>query len=102
MSEVSTSTPVAAAPKISAGDAAIAASKKAGASNKTLLKALWSTRGPIRVTVPGFEFPVAIVKADMTKMLQALPADDVAGFLLTPDGDGALLAAAPAAPKKSK
>lgn len=99
-STATVSTPaVVAAPKISAGDKAIAASKLPGASNKTLLKAVWSTRGPIRTAVPGFDFPVAIVKSDLTGLLQALPADDKAGFLLTPDGDGALLTAAPA-PKK--
>ncbi len=91
-----------AAPKVSAGDAAIALAQKAGCSNGKMLKAVWSTRGNIYAPVEGFEFGVAIIKSDLTKTLQALPADEVSPFILTPrpgkDG-GADLSSAPAAKK---
>lgn len=77
-----------AAPKVSAGDAAIAACKKAGASNGTVLKAVWSTRGNIFADVAGFDGGIAIIKSDLTAMLKALPADEASVFVLTPRADG--------------
>lgn len=79
---------------VSAGDAAVKAAAVKGVNNATLLKAVWSTRGPIRVAVPGFDFGVAIIKSDLTALLKALPAADAATFTLVPAGDGADLIAA--------
>jgi hypothetical protein len=90
------STPVAV--KQTAGDIAIAKAQVAGHSNATLLKAVWSTRGNIRVQTPGFEFGIACIKSDLTGMLKVLPGDEPSVFILKPMADGgAELIVAPAA-----
>jgi hypothetical protein len=62
---------VAAAPKISAGEAAITKAVSKAASHKELVKALWSIRGDLKVVAPGFDKPVAVVKAEIVRALQA-------------------------------
>jgi hypothetical protein len=74
--------------KLSAGDVAIAAAQVAGHTNKTLLKAVWSTRGNIKVQTPGFEFGIAVIKSDLTNMLKVLPEGDKSAFVLKPLADG--------------
>jgi hypothetical protein len=97
MTTATVSTPVAAV-KQTAGDIAIAKAQVAGHSNATLLKAVWSTRGNIRVQTPGFEFGIACIKSDLTGMLKVLPGDERSVFILKPMADGgAELIVAPAA-----
>lgn len=76
--------------KLSAGDVAIAAAAKPGATNGQLLKAIWSTRGAIRVQVAGAEDfgGMGIIKSDLTNVLKNLPLTDAAKFILTPRADG--------------
>ena len=87
-----------AAPEVkkSAGDLAIEAAAKPGATNAQLLKAVWSTRGNVRAETKGFEFGVAIIKSDLTGMLKVLPADEPAAFILTPLKDGGAMLTAKA------
>jgi hypothetical protein len=80
------STPVAV--KQTAGDIAIAAAQVAGHTNKTLLKAIWSTRGNVKVQTPGFEFGIACIKSDLTSMLKVLPEGEKSAFVLKPLADG--------------
>lgn len=92
----------AAAPKVSAGDKAIAASVKAGGKASELVKALWSIRGDLRVRVAGFPAPVAVVKAEIVRSVQALKDDAPAPYVLEklPGNAGWLLVAAPKAASK--
>jgi len=82
--------------KLNAGDIAIRDAQKP-CSNKTLLKAIWSTRGAVRVQVKGAEDfgGIAVIKSDITNVLKNLPADDRAGFVLIPRADGADLVSVP-------
>jgi hypothetical protein len=73
----------AAAPKISAGDAAIAVSKAPGAPASKVVKALWSIRGALKVQVQGSKALLPVVKAEIVRDLQAL-GDKPAPFYLVP------------------
>jgi hypothetical protein len=86
-------TPVVAAPALTAGDVAIAAAALPGATVATLLKAVWSTRGFLRVPFGPCEAfgGLGVIKADLTGMLKALPPADPAPYILTPVAGGALL-----------
>lgn len=86
------STPVAA--KLSAGEIAIARAALPGANCATLLKAVWSTRGFLRVNFGGAAAygGLGLIKADLTGgILKALPGDYAAPYLLTPVPGGAIL-----------
>jgi hypothetical protein len=89
------STPVATvAAKLSAGDIAIARAALPGANVATLLKAVWSTRGFLRVNFGGAAAygGLGLIKADLTGgILKALPGDYPAPYLLTPCPGGSIL-----------
>lgn len=91
--------------KISAGDAAIAAAR-AGTTNKQTVKALWSIRGTLLArNVPGFDFPLPLVRSDVIRTLQALPEDDASGLAIQPGSHPAewfLAPAGTAEPEKAK
>ena len=76
--------------KLSAGDIAIRDAQKT-CTNAVLLKAIWSTRGNIRVQVKGADAfgGIAVIKSDITNVLKNLPPADQAGFVLLPRADGA-------------
>lgn len=86
---------VTAAPaKESAGDIAIREAAKPGATVKTLLKAVWSTRGFLRVNYGGASAygGLGIIKADLTGgILKALPEAYPAPYILEPATGGAYL-----------
>lgn len=93
MSATATAT---AAPTVNptAGETAIINAAKPGANVKTLLKAVWSTRGFLRVNVGGATAygGLGIIKADLTAgILKALPEDYAAPYLLEPTAGGAYL-----------
>lgn len=79
--------------KLSAGEIAVKAVQVKGATNAVLLKAVWSTRGNIRVAVKGIPNGVAVVKADLVKLIQAAAPAEISKFILTPTADGADLKA---------
>ena len=78
---------------LSAGDIAIAAAALPGANVATLLKAIWSTRGWLRVNYgPLTAFGgLSVIKSDVTGALKALPGDGPAPYILQPAKGGAYL-----------
>jgi hypothetical protein len=72
--------------KKSAGDIAIESSLKAGASNATFLKALWSIRGDLKVRMGSRLVPV--VKAALVNELKVADGDKPSGLVLVKSGDG--------------
>jgi hypothetical protein len=79
---------------LTAGEIAIAAAALPGANVATLLKAVWSTRGYLRVNVGGATAygGLGIIKADLTAgILKALPPAYPAPYLLEPAVGGAYL-----------
>lgn len=78
-----------------AGEIAIALAAVEGATVAVLLKAVWSTRGFLRVPYGSAEAfgGLGIVKSDLTRMLQALPPADPAPYRLIPVEGGAMLVA---------
>lgn len=86
--------PAAATVTLTAGEIAIISAAAPGANVKTLLKAVWSTRGFLRVNVGGATAygGLGIIKSDLTAgILKALPEDYPAPYLLTPAPGGAYL-----------
>lgn len=77
----------------SAGEIACEKAAVPGANVATLLKAVWSTRGFLRVNYgPSEAFGgLGIVKADLVGILKALPPADAAPYLLVPVPGGAEL-----------
>ena len=78
---------------LSAGDAAIISAAAPGANVATLLKAIWSTRGFLRVNYgPLTAFGgLSLIKSDVTGALKNLPGDAPAPYILQPAKGGAYL-----------
>jgi hypothetical protein len=94
MSNATATVTAPAAKALSAGEIAIAAAALPGANVKTLLKAVWSTRGFLRVNFGDAASygGLGIIKADLTAgILKALPESDPAPYLLVPAPGGAYL-----------